>query len=179
MHTESAITTKNSPSQSIAFELGELDWIEKAAVEHLKQRVECADVLAKEAATTLTVLLAGAGGSLAYGIKIADGDFSASVLIATFVCVWLAICAILLVHKCLKIEAIALVYNEPKNHLLRLTSDASFENWRKEELLGMQVRIDANTLRNDRTAKSLNHVRTMAAATPAIALVVSAVIKFF
>ena len=176
METESTIT-KDASLQTVAFEPGELDWIEKSAVENLKQRVECADVLAKEAATTLTVLLAGAGGSLAYGIKIADGDFSVSVLIAVFVCIWLAICAMLLVRKCLKIDAIALVYNEPKNHLLRLTSKTSFENWRKAELDGMQVRINANILRNDKTAKSLNLVRTMATATPAVALVALAVTK--
>ncbi len=178
METESP-KTKNSSSQTLAFAPGELDWIEKSAVENLKQRVEGADVLAKESATTLTVLLAGAGGSLAYAIKAADGDFSASVLIAAFVCAWLANCAIWLVLTCLKISAIELVYNEPKNHLLRLTSDVNFENWRRKELEGMQVRIEANTARNDKTAKSLNQVRTMAAATPAFGLVVLAVIKFF
>lgn len=97
---------KSSSAQATTFEPGEPDWIEKSAVENLKQRVECADVLAKEAATTLTVLLAGAGGSLAYAVKAADGDFSASVLIAAFVCVWLASCAIWLVLTCLKISTI-------------------------------------------------------------------------
>ena len=179
MNTESAITTKNSPSQSVGFELGELDWIEKAAVENLKQHVEGADILAKESATTLTVLLAGAGGSLAYAIKAADGDYSASVLIAAVVCAWLVVCAMWLVFTCLKINEIYLVYNEPKNHLLRLTSDTNFENWRKKELAGMQERIDKNTLRNDETAKSLNRVRTMTAATPVIALAVFAAIKLY
>lgn len=38
-----------------------LDWIEKSAIENMKMHHACADTLAKEAAVTLTVLLAGIG----------------------------------------------------------------------------------------------------------------------
>ena len=47
-----------------------LEWIEKQAQESLKARFATADIVAKEAQTTLTVLLAGVGGSAAYAAKI-------------------------------------------------------------------------------------------------------------
>ncbi|ABX15499.1 hypothetical protein UXJ26_24500 [Burkholderia multivorans] len=46
-----------------------LDWVEKSAIENLKTHHACADVIAKDAATTLTVFLAALGGGLAYGAK--------------------------------------------------------------------------------------------------------------
>ena len=46
-----------------------LDWVEKQALENLRFRIQDADNLTKESNTTLTILLAGMGASLAYGIK--------------------------------------------------------------------------------------------------------------
>lgn len=168
MSNESNTSPEPYVSDAI-FEKGEFEWIEKAAVENLKQRLECADVLAKEAATTLTVLLAGIGGSLAFAIRLLDGDYSASVVASTAVCLWLTLLAIILVFTCLKIDAIYVTYNEPKNLLKRKEHKNSFDAWRTAELLGMQYRIEKNVERNDRTAKYLNRVRAMAAVTPAIA----------
>lgn len=152
------------------FETGEFEWIEKAAIENLKQRVECADVLAKEAGTTLTILLAGIGGSLVFAVKVLDADYSSSVLAATAVCGWLTLWAIVLVFTCLKINEIYIVYNEPKNLLKRTDGSSSFTEWRIAELNGMQFRIEKNIERNDKTAFFLNLVRGMTAITPLVAL---------
>lgn len=151
------------------FEIGEFEWIEKAAVENLKQRVEGADVLAKESSTTLTILLAGIGGSLAYAVKLFDGDSSRSVIAAVVVCGWLTVCAMVLVFTCLRISKIYLVYNEPGNLLCRQERGASFDQWRRGELKGMQERIRYNTLRNEKVAARLNLIRIMAALSPLIA----------
>ena len=44
-----------------------LEWIEKQAQESMRARFATADLIAKEAQTTLTVLLAGIGAAAAYG----------------------------------------------------------------------------------------------------------------
>ena len=43
-------------------------WAEEAAYGNLKQRIESGDEIARQAATTLTILLAGMGGALAYAV---------------------------------------------------------------------------------------------------------------
>ncbi|MCB1895980.1 MAG: hypothetical protein H6945_20215 [Zoogloeaceae bacterium] len=50
-----------------------LDWVEKTGQENLDFRLENAETLARESNTTLTILLAGIGGTLAYAAKGLDG----------------------------------------------------------------------------------------------------------
>ena len=47
-----------------------LEWAEKHGTESIKTRFATAELIAKEAQTTLTVLLAGIGGSAAYASKL-------------------------------------------------------------------------------------------------------------
>lgn len=152
------------------FATGEFEWIEKAAIENLKGRRETADILAKEAATTLTVLLAGVGGSLAYGVKILDGDTSNTVIAAAIVCIWLTLLAMGLVLLCLRIGSIPAVYNEPGKLLERFNSLESFDIWRHGELNNIQERIELAVRRNNSTARNLNFVRILAVCTPFIAV---------
>ena len=41
-----------------------IDWAEKSGLENLRFRLQNAETLAKEASSTLTILLAGMGGSI-------------------------------------------------------------------------------------------------------------------
>lgn len=162
--------TDGTPSKADhVFAAGEFEWIEKAAIENLKGRRETADILAKEAATTLTVLLAGVGGSLAYGVKVLDGDTSNTVIAAAAVCIWLTVLAMVLVLTCLKIKGIPAVYNQPGELLKRGDSQESFEEWRRGELENIQQRIETAVARNNTTARSLNGIRILAVCTPFIA----------
>lgn len=154
------------------FAPGEFEWIEKAGIENLKGRRETADILAKEAATTLTVLLAGIGGSLAYGIEVLDGDTSSKVVAAAAVCVWLTAVAIGLVLSCLRIGSIPALYNQPGKLLQRDDHKETFDSWRYGELKNIQERIEKAVQRNNTTAKRLNLIRLLAVFTPLIALLV-------
>lgn len=153
-----------------AFEPGELDWVEKAALENLKGRITTADNLAKEAGNTLTVLLAGAGGSLAYAIKLLDESAKLSTFVAMVAGVWFTVLSILLVWKCLTIQSIPAIGNEPANVLGR-PPEKTFQDCRTGELATVQERIDRLKARNNLTAKNLNIVRLLAAISPVIALI--------
>ena len=93
-----------------------LDWTEKAAQENLKFHLQNADSLAKEANTTLTVLLAALGGVLAYALKLLDsGLISATLVSVAVLTLYLTALCSLLVFKCMKIAPIPAPTNEPKN----------------------------------------------------------------
>lgn len=163
-------TDQTSTEVEHEFAPGEYEWIEKAAIENLKGRRETADILAKEAATTLTVLLAGIGGSLAYAVKLLNGESSMTVIAAAAVCSWLTVLAMALVVTCLKIKGIPAVYNQPGELLKRASSGESFDEWRRGELRNIQARIEIAVKRNDDTARNLNRIRILAVCTPLIAI---------
>lgn len=158
------------------FDIGEFDWVEKAAIENLKDRRTTADTLAKEAAAMLTVLLAGLGGSLAYALKILEGDFSLTVVAALGVCAWLSYIAARLVLGCMLIGSIPPVYNQPGQLLLRAPAGETLRNWQYGELLNLEVRITRVARRNDLVALRTNWLRLAAICTPLVA--VYAVIAF-
>lgn len=148
------------------FETGELDWIEKAALENLKGRVATADTLAKEAVTTLTVLLAGAGGAWAYALKLLDERATAGAIASLIAAVWLTGLAMALVLLCMRIEAIPPVYNQPRELLGRSAEGATFDAWRRAELDNIEKRIGRAVKRNDKVAVRLNWIRALATLTP-------------
>jgi len=51
-----------------------LDYAESAGLENLRNHLVAADSLSKEANTTLTILLAGSAGSLAYAVKLFEAS---------------------------------------------------------------------------------------------------------
>lgn len=157
-----------SPTKS-PFEEGEYDWIEKAGIENLKQRIASADILAKEAASTLTVLLAGAGGSWAYAAKLLDEAATRGGVAAFFAGTWLTVLAAMLVMSCMRIGPIPAVYNQPGQLLRRASSGETFEQWRVGELENIEARIKQITARNDATARRLNRIRIFATLTPVLA----------
>lgn len=161
----------STPLEEPEFVEGELDWIEKSAIENLKGRVATADTLAKEAVTTLTVLLAGAGGSFALAIKSFDENANAGSMAALIASMWLTGLTIFLVCWCLRIIEIPAVYNQPKQLLGRAAHGASFEAWRRHELTNIEKRIGDAVARNDLIADRLNLIRILATLTPILAAI--------
>lgn len=158
----------NATSSDYIFEPNEFEWVEKAGIENLKGRLATADTLAKEAATTLTILLAGAGGSWAYCIKLLDEAATRAGVAAFVAALWLTLLAMLLVWRCLMIGKIPALYNQPGQLLLRHQHKMTLAQWRKGELDNIEERIGKAVARNNETARRLNIVRILATLTPVI-----------
>ena len=150
-----------------------LEWIEKQGQESLKSRFATADLLAKEAQTTLTVLLAGVGGSTAYAAKIFESASPGSIAIgAAAVCAYLVALSVLLVLLCMMFQSYPALSQDPRN-LMHPTY--SLDEIREEEVKNLDDRIaDAKKI-NDTRASRLNRFRIAAALSPVV-FVVSAVL---
>jgi hypothetical protein len=148
-----------------------LDWAEKAALENLKFHLQNADNLAKEANTTLTVMLAALGAALAYALKAFDSGVATTTTAgAVGLTLYLTAVCGLLVFKCMKIAPIPAPTNEPR-HLYQ--KEFELDALREVELTNMQERIDQAVARNDGTTAWLNRVRVLAVLSPLIFLAVS------
>jgi len=142
------------------------EWIEKAGIENMKLHHVSADNLAKDAATTLTVLLAGMGGSFTYAVKVFDtGTWNWLTVGATALTLWFAILGFYLVIKCLMATPIPQIYNEPANLSV---SGIDFDDVRRQELDNLQARINEAARRNRLIARQLNVVRRLAVSSPLI-----------
>jgi hypothetical protein len=146
-----------------------LEWIEKQAQESLKSRFATADLLAKEAQTTLTVLLAGVGGSAAYAAKIFESTTPGPIAIASaVVCAYLVALCILLVLRCMMFQSFPALSQDPKN-LMHPTY--SLDAIREEEVKNIGERIAEAKEKNDVRAKRLNGFRIAAALSPVVFVV--------
>jgi hypothetical protein len=152
-----------------------VDWVEQQALENLRFHIQSAELIAKEANTTLTVLLAGVGGASAYAVKLLEAGRPLWLLIAAVV---FGVCLLLLsawlIRGCLKIEAIHAPTNEPRNIFqpsFALTSlkEVEFDN--------IQQRIDQTARRNERVADRLNRIRLLSLLTPLIAAVAGGLVN--
>lgn len=143
-----------------------LEWLEKAGIENMKLHHVSADNLAKDSATTLTVLLAGMGGSLAYAAKELEvGTWTWMTFGCAALTAWFAGLGFYLVVKCLMATPLPQVYNEPQNlNVPALT----FDELREGELENLQARIKDAGARNKELAKHLNRARKLAVISPAI-----------
>ena len=149
-----------------------LDWAEKAALENIKFHLQNSDNLAKEATTTLTVLLAGLGAALAYTLKALDSGIATTTTAgAAGMTLYLAALSGLLVFRCMKIAPIPAPTNEPRNLYQK---GFELDALREVELTNIQERIDQAVARNDGTTAWLNRVRLLAVLSPFIFLAVSA-----
>jgi hypothetical protein len=143
-----------------------LDWIEKAGIENMKTHHAAADTIAKEAAVTLTVLLAGVGGGLAYSAKaIENNSWTWLAIGAAVFTLWLVGVSWFLVTKCMMIKPLPQIYNEPQN---LSDPEYSFDRLREAELLGLQLRIDESSERNGRVAGQLNTARVLTIVSPGV-----------
>ena len=150
-----------------------LEWIEKQAQESLKSRFATADLLAKEAQTTLTVLLAGVGGSAAYAAKIFESSTPGPVAIASAaVCAYLIALCVLLVLRCMMFQSFPALSQDPKN---LMHPAYSLDEIREEELKNIGERIAEAKEINDERAKRLNGFRIAAALSPVVFVVAASV----
>lgn len=143
-----------------------LEWIEKQGQESLKARFATADILAKEAQTTLTVLLAAIGGSAAYGLKIFDAGPSSPVVTASaVVCCYLIGLSAVLVCVCMMFQRYPALYQNPNN---LMQPQYSLADLREEELRNVSVRIDKAAKINAKRARRLNMIRLATLASPIV-----------
>jgi len=148
-----------------------LDWAEKAGMENLRFRLQNAETLAKEAGTTLTILLAGMGGALAYAIKGFEQPTPSTLAIgAAVLAAWLMAVGILLVVFCILTKPLQVPTNEPKNLYQK---ECRLEKLRELELENIQGRIEETTARNAAVAMWLDRVRLMALASPVVFAIVA------
>lgn len=152
-----------------------LDWAEKCGIENLKAHRETADYLQKQAVTTLTVLLAGATGGLAYAIKGAEyGSLWWAVGSAAFSLYLYGLCA-LAVFKTLTVSDFPALYNEPAS---LYQPHYSLADIKEAELVNIQERIVQAVARNRETSEWLNYIRYAAVASPIIFLIVAGVVAW-
>lgn len=142
-----------------------LQWIERAGIEHMRMQHHTADILARESVTTLTVLLAGMAGGVAYAAKALGGEHVDWISVGAVIFVfYLFVLSYLLVTRCLRITAIPSIFNEPKN--LLPYRDLEIEELMRRQLNTLQDCIDDAAKRNQRVAASLNGIRLAAVFSP-------------
>lgn len=146
-----------------------LSWAENAGIENLKQQKAASDLLRKEGTTTLTVLLAGATGVLAYAVKGIESQIGWLMLGALVMSLFLYILSAYLVQYVLRFQGFPAIYNEPE-HLYQ--KEFPLELMREVELKNIQQRIKQGSARNKIIFRRLNIVRTCATCSPLIFLLV-------
>lgn len=143
-----------------------LDWAEKSGLENLNFRLQNAETLAKEAASTLTILLAGIGGALAFAVKGFEEAPPTPLAIGTAgLAIWLMITGCLLVVFCMLTTSLPALTNEPKNLYQK---GFELNALREVELRNIQERITQTAARNHRVAAWLDRCRLLALASPLV-----------
>jgi hypothetical protein len=141
-----------------------IEYAEKAGLENLRFRLQNAETLAKEANTTLALLLAGIGVTTAYVIK---GLEQPNTSFLTFgiagLVIWLMITAILLVYFCILSTELPVPTNEPMN---LYQPDFELDAIRAVELKNIDARIKEATAHNHRIAAWLDRIRLLAITSP-------------
>ena len=143
-----------------------LEWAEKQGLEGLKTRFATAEIIAKEAQATLTVLLAGIGGSATYAAKLFEPTSgSASTWGFAVTCVYLIVCSIFLIARCMRFESYPALFQTPTNLMQRAYS---LDELREVELENLSDRIREAAAINQRRGQTLNKVRLAAALSPVV-----------
>jgi len=140
-----------------------LNWAETAGIENLRQQRIAADFLRKEGVTTLTILLAGATGALAYAIKGFDQETAWLASGALAMSLYLYALAAVNVFLVMYIQGFPALYNEPVNLYQK---QYSLDALREVELKNLQGRINDAVERNSCQQKRLNAIRIWAVCSP-------------
>ncbi len=152
-----------------------IDWLENIAIANLRSKHENADLIMREANTTLTIILSAIGVTTAYFANQWSLDKSIAI-VSLFVSFYLIVCALCLVRKCLHLEDFPALYNEYKN--LNQPS-IEFEKLRHHELANIQKRCeDADEIILDRSIW-LNRIRVSVALSPVFTVAVLAIQQNF
>jgi hypothetical protein len=140
--------------------------VEAGAVENAKERYTTLAMLRREAASTLTILLAGIGGSLAYASKVLESGPAGPIAVgAAVLCVYLACIATGVVLRCLLVRDLPAIYNVPENLLI---PGSTLTEVRYGNLDVLQAAITEMAVINAGIGKSLNALRVAAVASPVI-----------
>lgn len=149
-----------------------LEWIEKQAQESMRARFATADLIAKEAQTTLTVLLAGIGAAAAYGAKVFNAGPAEPLEIASaWACGYLIVVATALVFKCMMFRSYPAPFQDPAN---LMHPDRSLDEIREAELEKIGERIAEAAELNRERAALLNRIRLAAVASPLVFAAIAA-----
>ena len=149
-------------------------WAEAEGFANMKEHVDSAAVMASQAATTLTVLLAGLGGSLAFAVKVFEPSPGAVAWGAAALCGYLAVLSAVLVLRNISLEVAQMQHNQPGSLLL---PNATLEQLRMGELVNLELRIRHQTAFNNRRAAALNQVRWAVIASPLVFAAAAALAK--
>ena len=139
-----------------------LDWAEKAGIENMRDHVNNADIIQKQASTLLTLLLSGAGAALYFGMQ--HEELRLSALVVSF---WLFGLATMLTLTCLMFGDFPSVWNEPKNLNQK---DYELDQLREFELENLQKRINDAISLNFTKSLRLNKCILATCFTPIIAI---------
>lgn len=142
-----------------------LDWIEDHAKANAAFQIGCAGAMERQASALLNLLLAGAGGALAYAVNLVEKGAPPWLQAGmTATALWLFAVAGAVLLGVLWSRPIYGPGNDPRNLLLAKEIDTG--EARYFELENRQTCIDANRARNDSVGRQLNRCRAAAAVTP-------------
>ncbi|MEO8838834.1 MAG: hypothetical protein ABI351_08980 [Herbaspirillum sp.] len=139
-----------------------VEYAEQEAKANAAFHISITDALMRESNTLLNLLLAGAGGSVAYAVNLTGKAAWQQWGMAT-TAVYLFIVAAMVLFYCLQTESAWPPANEPKNFPL---SGYTLNEVREGELASRQRCIDRNRLRNEQVGVWLNRCRALAVAAP-------------
>lgn len=141
-------------------------WALQEGLQNLEGHIEAQGAIAAQAATTLALLLAGIGGSLAYAVKLLEpGAAPAVARGAAALCAYLMVLTALVVWRCLNTRPSPALHNHPANLLVPGADLASIQ---AGELLNVQRRIEQQIAITAERARWLNGVRLLAPCSPIV-----------
>ena len=150
-------------------------WAEKEGYANLEDHIAIAGVISAQAATTLTLLLAGLGGALAFAVKVVEPAASPVAWGAAALCAHLTVLAAVLVARNMHLADAPMLHNQPDS---LLQPGASLEQLRMGELVNLEERIRQQQAMNSRRASSLNLVRWAAICGPLVFAVAAALARW-
>jgi len=140
-------------------------WAWEQGVANMRGRIDAQAALHAQASATLTLLLAGMGGSLAYAVQIFDAGPTPLASGAAALCAYLALLGALTVARCVNVQPAPTLHNEPSN---LVEPGTALQQLRAGELVNLQERIEQQIELSARKARWLNGVRLAALASPLI-----------
>lgn len=156
--------------------MDKLDWVERGADDNLKFRLQVTEMLAKECAGLLLLLMTAIGGGLAYVVQVLDrpGAITPLLLGVGGVMLWWMGVGGLLMWKCVLTRTIPVPGMMPMLALDPALDAYSLEQLRGFQLQHVQASIESVMSRNACTATWLDRCRLAFLASPLWVGVVSA-----
>lgn len=142
-------------------------WAEQAGLSNLQGRIESGARIGQQAATTLTLLLAGLGGTLALALPVLAPQPGPVAYAAAALCVYLALLSAVLVVTVIRLRDAPMLHNQPGNLLV---PGATLAQLRAGELANIELRIRQQAALNRSRANALDAVRMAAIASPVVAV---------